>query len=196
MKDTVYVLVFNGLADWEPALALCEIRKSERYRVVTLGFTADPVVSMGGLRILPDDVLSSIDPAQAALLVLPGGDLWEQGGGAAAVDVLRHLHDEGVPVAAICGATLGAARAGLLDARPHTSNMPGYIGAMVPSYTGADYYEAGALAVTDGPVITASGLGSVEFAHEIIQLLGLYDEPTQRVWFEAFRHGRVPEGYA
>ena len=29
MKNTAYLLIFDGLADWEPAHALCEINKSE-----------------------------------------------------------------------------------------------------------------------------------------------------------------------
>lgn|GEM_PF-2094727 len=40
MRLKAYLLIFDGLADWEPALALCEINKSGKYDVVTVGFTA------------------------------------------------------------------------------------------------------------------------------------------------------------
>ena len=44
----------------------------------------------------------------------------------------------GVPVAAICGATAGLARAGLLDQRNHTSDAAGYLAAT--GYAGGAHY--------------------------------------------------------
>ena len=43
-----------------------------------------------------------------------------------------------VPVAAICGATAGLVRAGLLDNRRHTSAAAGYL--MATGYAGGDHY--------------------------------------------------------
>jgi hypothetical protein len=48
MNPAVHVLVFEGFADWEPAYALAELRRSGGLDVVTLGFTDAPVRSMGG----------------------------------------------------------------------------------------------------------------------------------------------------
>ena len=54
MPDAVHIVVFDGYADWEPAMALVELRRSGGFDVVTVGFSGDPVSSMGGLRVLPD----------------------------------------------------------------------------------------------------------------------------------------------
>lgn len=43
-------------------------------------------------------------------------------------------------VAAICGATLALARAGLLNDRQHTSNKTGYIEQYVRDYSGQKLY--------------------------------------------------------
>lgn len=61
MKDIVYHLVFDGLADWEAALALAEVNQSERYSTVAVGLTLEPVVTAAGLRIQPDVSLGAID---------------------------------------------------------------------------------------------------------------------------------------
>ncbi|MEP6550106.1 MAG: thiamine biosynthesis protein ThiJ, partial [Gemmatimonadales bacterium] len=53
----VHILVFDGFADWEPAHALAELRRSGNRSVVSVGFNLDPVTSMGGLRVLPDRAL-------------------------------------------------------------------------------------------------------------------------------------------
>ena len=73
MAAVVYVLVFDGYADWEPALAMCEVKKSGRFEVRTVGFGPDVLTSIGGLRVTPDLTLTKVTADGAALLILPGG---------------------------------------------------------------------------------------------------------------------------
>ena len=184
----VYMLVFDGLADWEAPLALCEIRNSGRYEVVTVGFTGAPVTTMAGLKLVPDIALAEVDPDDAAMLILPGGEMWEAGSPEGFGALLERFQARGVPVAAICGATLEVVRAGLTRGRRHTSSDKGYLEAVVPEYRdGALYVDE--LAVTDGSLITASGVGSVEFAREITRHLGIYTEEQSARWFELYKHG-------
>ena len=72
MISAAHLLVFDGFADWEPAFALAELRRSGGLEVVTVGFTAAPVRSMGGIRVLPDLALAAVDPAQGAPAAPPG----------------------------------------------------------------------------------------------------------------------------
>src|SRR5690349_23307515 len=73
----VHVLVFDGFADWEPAFALAELRRSGGRAVTVVGFDERPVTSMGGLRVTPERALGDVQPEAVELLILPGGDLWE-----------------------------------------------------------------------------------------------------------------------
>jgi putative intracellular protease/amidase len=105
--------------------------------------------------------------------------------------LLHRLEREGVPIAAICGATLAVARAGLLEDRAHTSNELAYL-QRIPSYRGSNRY-VDALAVRDRGLITASGLGPTEFAREIFEELGVFSPEDRRLWSHVFKHGRFPE---
>lgn len=191
MKPKAYFLVFDGLADWELAHALCEINKSGKFEVVSVGFSKEPVTTMGGLKLSPDITLDDVAPAEACIFMLPGGDMWESESHENLKTLLRRLHAERVPIGAICGATLEIARAGLTRNTRHTSNSKDYLKAMVTDYGDDDFY-AGELAVTDENVITASGLGSVEFAREVIKQLKLYNEDDTQLWFKMFKHGVSP----
>ncbi|MCK9587544.1 MAG: DJ-1/PfpI family protein [Methanothrix soehngenii] len=51
--------------------------------------------------------------------ILPGGIAWDGGKNSEVIEVARVFLDSGVPVAAICGATAGLARGGLLNCRRH-----------------------------------------------------------------------------
>ncbi len=85
MNDTaVHVAVFDTLADWEIGYATAHIRRDSwqrepgRYPVVTVGPTREPVTTMGGLRVTPDIALTELRPDDSAMLILAGGDQWDQ----------------------------------------------------------------------------------------------------------------------
>lgn len=194
MSDrTVHVIIFDGFADWEPAHALAELRRSGGRVVRSAGFTPAPVISMGGLRVMPDCELASIRASDVEMLILPGGDLWESHDYPRKVvdSLVAELLANETPVAAICGGTVALARAGVLNDRRHTSNLRGYLPAHALEYAGAALYED-APAVRDRHVITASGLAPVDFAREIFAELGIFSTADAAVWFEMFKHGRVP----
>jgi putative intracellular protease/amidase len=192
MRDTVYFLAFDGYADWEAALALCEIRRPGDWQVRVAGFAPRPVTSMGGLRVLPDVLVEDLDLARAALLILPSGHLWARGEGEAAVAAARRVHAAGAPVAAIGSAVPALARAGLLDHCRHTGDGVGQLLEHAPRYAGAAQYDPAVLAVSDGGTLTASSLGSVEFAREVIRTLDLYGSSDAAHWYRMFKHAQPP----
>ena len=76
MTKTAYVGVYETWADWEIGYLLVELRTGrftgEQWNVVTVAESAEPVTTMGGLRIVPDMVLAEVEPEGGDLLVLAG----------------------------------------------------------------------------------------------------------------------------
>jgi putative intracellular protease/amidase len=192
MARVVALLVFDGFADWEPAFVLTGLRRWGGKTVTTAGYDLTPVTSMGGLRVVPDRTLADLSPRETEILILPGGDVWETGYPANLLDpVLARMRAAGVPIAVICGATIAAARAGLFRGRRHTSNGRAFLERHAPGAGERGEY-AESLAVTDDGVISASGLGAVEFAREIFAALHVFDADTLRQYAEMYREGRMP----
>lgn len=195
-EKAVYLLLVDGFADWEPAHAIAELRRHGGFRVETVGLTSDAVTSMGGMRVLPSGTIGDVNPSDVAVFMLPGGDRWESAPIEPALEQLLHrLDGAGVPLAAICAATTAIARIGLLRGRRHTSNGLAYLQQQVPEYAEAANY-VDAPAVRDRGLITASGLGDVEFARELFEELGVLSEGDRELWSRIFRSGRMPEGSA
>lgn len=190
-QQTVHLFVFDTLADWEPGFAVAGINNPEfqsqpgRYKVQTVGLTREPVKTIGGITILPDITVNELEPAQSAMLILPGGD-WENQNLDAIIAKAVQFVEAGVPVAAICGATFALAQAGLLDNRRHTGNNAEYLKSS--GYLGSALYQEKP-AYTDDNVITASGTRPIEFAYHIFQKLELYDEPMLEGWYNLYRAG-------
>ena len=123
--------------------------------------------------------------------LLPGGPAWQEPTPPAAARLLRSARQRGVPLAAICGATLALARAGILDQLRHTSNSVDYLLEQVSDYAAAALYQDEP-AVTDDGVITAGGAHYVEFTVEILRLLGIYEGERLQAWYALFKHGVLP----
>jgi putative intracellular protease/amidase len=193
----VHVAVFDTLADWEIGYATAHIRREQwqrepgRYTVVTVGPTREPVTTMGGLRITPDITLAELRPEDSAMLIVAGGDRWAEESMAGFRAAARGFLAAGVPVAAICGATYGLALEGLLDHRAHTSNAAEYLA--YSGYAGGDRFVAEP-AVTDGDLITASGVAPVHFAQAIFTRLGMYEPGVAASWFKLYGD-RDPAGF-
>lgn len=195
MKPKAYLFIFDGLADWEPAFALCEINKSQKFDVVTVGLSNRPVTTMGGLRLSPEITVADVNPAETGIFMMPGGDMWQERSHPELIGLLHRLHSASVPIAAICAATLEIARAGLTHGTRHTSNGKKYLKAMVPDYQDDEFY-VDQLAVTDRNLITASGLGSIEFGREVIKQLNIHSEADTEMWFDMFKRGAIPGKWA
>lgn len=190
---TVHLAVYDTFADWETGHTTAHLTQNG-YTVRTVGLSREPVTTMGGLRIQPDLALDELRPQDSALLILTGAAGWDTGDTLAPfARAARSFLDAGAPVAAICGATAGLAREGLLDDRAHTSAISFYLAAT--GYAGGERY-VDVDAVTDagggedagagGRLITAGPTEPVAFAREVFALLGVYDAKKLDAWYRLF----------
>jgi putative intracellular protease/amidase len=189
----VYMFVLNTFADWEAGFILAELNTGRFFRkdaprltVKTFAFDKEPVTSMGGLRVEPDFAVGEIKPDNAALLLLPGSNIWLEPRQMDVMPKVKEFLHAGVPVAAICGATFALANAGILDDRIHTSNDLNFLKSACPAYKGEQLYRK-APAVTDGNLITASGVAPLEFTQHILSKLDVLSETALDAWYNLYK---------
>src|ERR1700678_937003 len=83
--------------------------------VITVGIDNNPVTTMGGLKILPGIPIDECMLKSKDVLILPGGNTWTE---TIHEPMLKKTSDslkKNIIVAAICGATIGLAKMGLLE---------------------------------------------------------------------------------
>jgi putative intracellular protease/amidase len=188
------MFVCEGYSDWEPSYVLPMLNDhAAGFRVRTVGVSRQPVMSAGGLTIVPDLLLADLEPTQSALLILPGSDGWARGYFGEAIEKARDFLATEVPVAAICGATAGLALGGLLDNRPHTSNAREYLQAL--GYGGGAFYQDQRV-VTDGNLITANATAPIGFANHILRKLQVHSSRVLDAWYGLFTTGDQAYFYA
>ena len=193
----IYLFLFDTLSDWEIGYVTTGINnpmmqaEPGRYQLKTFSLDGQPITTMGGLKITPDISLNEVAPDQAAMLILPGGASWDEGKNQEVILLAKDFHQNKIKIAGICGATLGMAKGGLLDAIKHTSNSSDYLRST--NYQGKEYY-VNELAVSDAGIVTASGTAPLAFAREIFIALNLYAPKVLEAWYQLFKTGS-PEAF-
>lgn len=191
-KSTVHLFIFDTMSDWEYGYLIAGINNPQfqktpgKFKIKTVALSDKPITTMGGLRVTAELTLDKLKPGNSVMLVLPGGTAWDKKKNKDAAQLAVEFIAKGTPVAAICGATAGLARVGLLDAVPHTSNSKDYV-----AQTG---YKGGAFfrdkpAVKSGDLITASAMSPLEFAREVFSTLDVYSDKVLPAWYNLYKTG-------
>lgn len=189
MTNTVYLYVFDTMSDWEIGYLTAELNSGRYFKkglspakIVTVGNEKTPVTTMGGLKILPDIRLDECSIESKDTLILPGGNTWTETIHQPILKIAERCLKEGIWIAAICGATMGLAQTGLLNSLQHTSNDLEYLKMVCPTYMGEKYYKMEP-AVTDGKLITASGVAPLEFTVHVLKALDVFSSETLDAWY-------------
>lgn len=188
-----YLYVFNTMSDWEVGYLTAELNTGRYFKkglkplkVTTVGIDKNPIITMGGLKVLPEITIDEFNIESNDVLILPGGDTWISIDHEIILEKTKEALVQGSVVAAICGATLGLAKKGLLDFRNHTSNDLEFLKMIIPSYNGEKYYKMESI-VSDENLITASGIAPLEFTIHVLKVLDVFKEEALSSWLNLYK---------
>lgn len=176
-KEILYILLPDYAAHEAVYLAQAiasdefALKENPRYVNRAVAPTLEPVMSIGGFRTLPDYSFDTM-PEDYAALVLIGGFGWSTPVAERMIPIVRSAIEKGKAVGAICNAASFMAKCGFLNAVRHTGNgleqLKSWGG---ENYTNPEGYVH-SQAVSDGNIVTANGSAALEFAKELLLLLG------------------------
>ena len=151
-----------------------------------------PKISIGGLRAEIDFCVSDYnDFSDVGIIILPGGYTWMESRYDAIADFVRRARDSGVPIAAICGATLFLGRHGFLNDVKHTGDDQEYFTETLGEedvYTGKDLFVPVQL-VNDNGFITANETAALDFAVEIFRTIEIDSDDEIAQWYDKYKYG-------
>lgn len=189
----VYMYVFDTMSDWEVGYLTAELNTGryfkkglEPLKVITVGIDKNPIMTMGGLKVIPDISIEECNIESKDVLILPGGDTWTSSIHEIILEKAKEALIQGSIVAAICGATLGLAKKGILDFRNHTSNDLEFIKMVIPNYSGEKYYKMEAV-VNDENLVTASGIAPLEFTFQVLKILQVFESESLNSWLNLYK---------
>ena len=188
MKN-IFLYLPDGMAEWEvgPVLQAFsmepQLKAGRRdFALQTVGRTAEPVRTLGGLQLIPDLPLDALQEEQAAALLLPGSNCWDHPEHRPILDLALFDLEHEIVVGAICGATLALADLGVLNNRRHTSNSLDYLKFCSTGYRGEALYTQTSCC-TAGTLVTANSAAGLDWARAILDLLGVYPPNILSAWY-------------
>lgn len=164
----IYVLLGTGFEEIE-ALTPVDLLRRAGFDVCTVGLNGKVIYGSHHIGVEADIQIDEMDPADAQMIVLPGG----LGGVASirgcqkALDAVKHVYDLGKFVAAICAGPTVLADLGITEGKQATC-YPGCESGM-----GSANMAEHAAFVRDGNVITGTSAGcATKFSLALIEALG------------------------
>ena len=183
----------NRMADHEHGYLLTALSSQiePKYEFCTVALSKEPIITMGGLKIIPDYILNEVNKDDIIALILIGADiqLWLNREQETILNLAIELLKRNILVAGICGATLGLASKGLLDERIHTSNVEFLLTNFVKNYKGIKNYRNDVVAVYDKKLITASSAGSLLWSKYILENLEIFSKNAIESWYKYYKLG-------
>lgn len=147
------------------------LKENPKYVNKVVAPAMEPIKSISGFRTLPDYSFETMSDYYAAL-VLIGGFGWTTPVAEQVVPIVRQAIEKGKIVGAICNGTSFMAKHGFLNTVKHTGNGLEQIKLWGgDNYTNPNGYVH-AQAVRDKNIVTANGSATLEFAKELLLLLG------------------------
>ncbi|MDH8700872.1 putative intracellular protease/amidase [Dysgonomonadaceae bacterium PH5-43] len=174
-KEVIFVLL-DEFADWESTyIATClnqgvKPGNPVNYTVKTMSVSKEPIMSLGGFKLLPDYDINDM-PTDYAGLILIGGMRWFSPEAAHIVPIVEKAIKDNKVVAGICNGSVFLGMYGHLNNIKHTSNGLDYLKQFAgEKYSGEIKYVDGK-AARDGKIVTAPGTSPIEFCREVLYAL-------------------------
>lgn len=193
----VYVYLLDDMAECEigyilQAFSMEKLLKNgtKEFEVKTVGFNKEPVLTLGGLTIVPDYTISEVDFNASTALLLPGSSTWGSKENQEILEKAQECLNKNILVGAICGATLALADYGILDKFKHTSNSLEYLNFFSKNYAGQSSYVC-SNSVLDRNLVTASSAGSLEWTKNILKSLNVYSDKKITAFYNYYSTGNV-----
>lgn len=196
MKLKVLLVLLNDYADWEGAFLSSALHTGVmpggeiKYEVHTVAPISDTIYSIGGLRTLPDYTFEHM-PKDYAALVLIGGNSWSSPDAEKVAPLVQDALNKGKIIGAICSGATFLCSHGFLNNVRHTGNgleqLRQWGGKQYTNESG--YVEA--QAVSDKNIVTANGVGYLEFTRELLLLLSANSPEAIDQWYDFYKNGFV-----
>lgn len=162
----VYVFLAQGFEEIE-ALAVVDVLRRAELEVKTVGVTGEIVGGAHGIVVACDTVEGVIDPADAQMIVLPGGipGTLHLEKSAVVQEAIRSAMEQNRYIGAICAAPSILGHLGYLDGRDITC-FPGFESQMPKAY-----YTGEKVVVSDNIIMGKGAGAAVDFALKLVEVL-------------------------
>ncbi|MEN8906563.1 MAG: DJ-1/PfpI family protein [Clostridiales bacterium] len=170
----ILCFISEDFADFEITLLMHKLKNIGKYKIVTVSYTKDIILSESGLKYIPDksiDEIHNVDGFEG--FIIPGGPIKNQKN--SLTNLIIKLNNKKIMIAAICNAPQYLGRSGILNNRKYTTSCSKekIIELKIEDpFPRENYLEE--RVVIDENIITAKGRAFIDFSFAVFEYLNIY----------------------
>jgi putative intracellular protease/amidase len=182
VKRKVFLYLYDTMADFEATLAAYYLNQQENFEIIPISMDTQPKTAISGIVYLPTLTVAEIGTIgeEIAGIIFPGG--YDITCPPLLQNLIVNLHNKKKLVAAICAGPTYLALAGILNGKKFTTtrlfNYYEDYPDQVDPFPRDNFQDQ--RVVRDGNIITAVGHAFVDFALEIWNYFGLFENEAER----------------
>lgn len=173
--EKILLFIYDEMIDFEFTLATHLLRTKLNFEIITISYDMQPVISLSGIRYLPDLKIDEAFSIDSKGLIIPGGLCKNIEN--SIIQLIQKFNNENKLLAAICAAPRLLAISGILEGCNYTTSLDEWTSEVVEIFGEDDPFPRetyqNSRIVKDGNIITAKGHAFVDFAVEILKYLSL-----------------------
>jgi len=181
----ILVFIYDEMADFEITFVTHMLGADLGKEIVTIAYEDKLIKSKSGIVYKPAKIIKNLLEEEAEGLIIPGG--WNGEIRAELIELIQNINTKGNLLGAICAGPRFLAKAGVLENVKYTTSIVKWMEMHMEQFMEDDPFPRQNFlrdrVVRDGNIITAQGNAFVDFAIEIADWFGAFDDEEDKNGF-------------
>lgn len=181
----VLVFIYDQMADFEITFVTHLLGADGEKEIITVAYEDKLIKSKSGIVYKPTRLMKDVLKDDVEGLIIPGG--WNGEIRPELIELIQNLNVKGKLLGAICAGPRFLAKAGVLEKVRYTTSIVEWTEAHVKQFMEGDPFPRRNFilerVVRDGNIITAQGTAFIDFAIEVCDWFGLFEDEEDRKGF-------------
>lgn len=182
---SIFVFIYDDMADFEITFITHLLAADLGLAIVTISYEDKLIRSKSGIIYKPEKLIKDVLKEDADGLIIPGG--WNGEIRPELIKFIQTINSKGNLLGAICAGTRFLAKAGVLDNVRYTTSIINWTETHRKKYMEDDPFPRQNFildrVIRDSNVITAQGNAFIDFAIEVVDWFGGFDDEEDKIAF-------------
>lgn len=178
----IFVFIYDDMADFEITFITHLLGADLGMEIVTISYEDKLIKSKSGVIYKPSKLIKNVLEEDADGLIIPGG--WNGEIRPELIELIQNINSKGNLLGAICAGPRFLAKAGVLDNVSYTTSIVDWTETHKKDFMEEDPFPRQNFildrVIRDGNIITAQGTAFIDFAIEIVDWFGGFDDEEDK----------------
>lgn len=181
----IFVFIYDDMADFEITFVTHMLGADLGMEIVPISYEDKLIRSKSGVIYKPSKLVKDVLKEEAEGLIIPGG--WNGEIRSELIELIQSINSRGKLLGAICAGPRFLAKAGVLDNVKYTTSIVNWTETHEKNYMEEDPFARQNFildrVIRDGNIITAQGNAFIDFAIEIVDWFGGFEDEEDKNGF-------------